>query len=92
VSIDLLPVRGLAHVAADAAWAQAGAGAKGRVIPYNGRVVKDRNGNIHMALPEIGSVPPAFSLTNQDGKTVSLAGFAGKQVLVWFFPRAFGGG
>ena len=45
-----------------------------------------------MALPEIGSVAPAFSLTNQDGKAVSLADYAGRQMLIWFFPRAFGGG
>jgi peroxiredoxin Q/BCP len=44
-----------------------------------------------MALPEIGSTAPAFSLPNQDGKSVSLADFAGKNVLVWFYPRAFGG-
>jgi len=45
-----------------------------------------------MALPEIGSKPPGFSLPNQDGKTVTLADYAGRNVLVWFFPRAFGGG
>jgi peroxiredoxin len=45
-----------------------------------------------MPLPAIGSAPPGFSLTNQDGKTVSLADFKGRNVLVWFFPRAFGGG
>lgn len=45
-----------------------------------------------MALPEVGNVPPAFTLPNQDGQPVSLADYAGKNVLVWFFPRAFGGG
>jgi thioredoxin-dependent peroxiredoxin len=45
-----------------------------------------------LALPEIGSDALGFSLPNQDGKTVSLADYAGKNVLVWFFPRAFGGG
>ena len=44
-----------------------------------------------MALPEIGSEAPAFSLPNQDGKTVSLSDYAGKHVIVWFYPRAFGG-
>lgn len=43
-----------------------------------------------MALPTVGSVPPAFSLPNQDGRTVSLADQAGRHVLVWFYPRAFG--
>jgi peroxiredoxin Q/BCP len=44
-----------------------------------------------MALPEIGSEAPGFSLPNQDGKTISLADYAGKNVIVWFYPRAFGG-
>ena len=44
-----------------------------------------------MALPEIGSMAPAFSLPNRDGKSVSLADYAGRNVLVWFYPRAFGG-
>ena len=45
-----------------------------------------------MALPDTGTKPPAFTLPNQDGKDVSLADYAGKNVLIWFFPRAFGGG
>lgn len=43
-----------------------------------------------MALPEIGSVAVAFTLPNQDGKSVSLADYAGRHVLIWFYPRAFG--
>ena len=43
-----------------------------------------------MAPPIIGSAPPAFTLPNQDGRPVSLADHAGKHVLVWFYPRAFG--
>jgi len=45
-----------------------------------------------MALPETGSKPHGFTLPNQDGKDVSLADYAGNNVLIWFFPRAFGGG
>ena len=45
-----------------------------------------------MPLPDVGSKAPGFSLPNQDGKVVSLADHVGKNVLVWFFPRAFGGG
>jgi thioredoxin-dependent peroxiredoxin len=45
-----------------------------------------------MALPEVGSTPPAFTLPSQNGNDVSLADYAGKNVLIWFFPRAFGGG
>ena len=43
-----------------------------------------------MPLPEPGAVAPPLSLPNQDGHTVSLADHAGRQVLVWFYSRAFG--
>ena len=43
-----------------------------------------------MALPPAGSKPEPFTLTNQDGIAVSLADFAGRHVLIWFFPRAYG--
>ena len=43
-----------------------------------------------MGLPEIGSMPPAFTLPNQDGVDVSLSDHAGKHVVLWFYPRAFG--
>ena len=37
-----------------------------------------------------GDKAPAFSLPNQDGVEVSLAGLAGRRVVLWFFSRAFG--
>ena len=43
-----------------------------------------------MALPEVGSMAPPFTLNNAQGSAVSLSDFAGQHVLVWFFPRAFG--
>ncbi len=43
-----------------------------------------------MALPEVGSKAHDFTLPNQDGKNVSLADYAGNNVLIWFYPRAFG--
>jgi peroxiredoxin len=45
-----------------------------------------------MPLPDVGTMPPAFTLPNQHGEEVSLADFAGKNVLIWFYPRAFGNG
>jgi peroxiredoxin Q/BCP len=39
---------------------------------------------------EVGSKAPDFTLPNQDGKNVCLAEQAGKNVLIWFYPRAFG--
>ena len=44
-----------------------------------------------MALVEIGSEAPGFTLPDQDGNHVSLSDFAGQNVLIWFVPRAFGG-
>lgn len=36
---------------------------------------------------ETGSKAPAFTLKNQAGQTVSLADFAGKKVVLYFYPR-----
>ncbi|KAL3532737.1 hypothetical protein ACH5RR_006258 [Cinchona calisaya] len=33
-----------------------------------------------------GSIPPSFTLKNQDGKNVSLSKFKGKPVVVYFYP------
>lgn len=42
-----------------------------------------------MAFPKIGNLAPAFSLKNQDGKTVSLKDFKGKStVVLYFYPAA----
>jgi thioredoxin-dependent peroxiredoxin len=35
-----------------------------------------------------GDAAPAFTLTDQDGKTVSLADYAGRKVIVYFYPAA----
>ena len=35
-----------------------------------------------------GKKAPAFRLKDADGKDVSLSGFAGKDVLLWFYPKA----
>ena len=40
-----------------------------------------------MPMPEAGSPAPAFSLQDQDGAEVSLAGLAGKWVVLYFYPR-----
>lgn len=45
-----------------------------------------------MPLPTVGSTPPGFTLPNQHGQDVSLDDHRGKNVLVWFYPRAFGNG
>ncbi|MCU1586501.1 MAG: peroxiredoxin [Microbacteriaceae bacterium] len=37
---------------------------------------------------EAGETAPDFTLTDQDGASVSLADFAGKKVIVYFYPAA----
>ena len=45
------------------------------------------------ARPQAGDPAPAFSLPASNGKTVSLADYAGKrEVVLAFFPKAFTGG
>ncbi len=41
-----------------------------------------------MALIDVGAAAPAFSLPNQDGTSVDLAQYAGKNVLLWWYPKA----
>jgi peroxiredoxin Q/BCP len=41
---------------------------------------------------KVGDKAPAFSLPGSDGKTHSLAGLAGKTVVLAWFPKAFTGG
>jgi peroxiredoxin Q/BCP len=40
-----------------------------------------------MARLEAGDPAPKFTLPDQDGKDVSLADFAGKPVIIYFYPR-----
>ena len=37
---------------------------------------------------ETGHKAPAFSLRNQDGELVTLESHAGKNIILWFYPRA----
>lgn len=41
-----------------------------------------------MAELKVGDKAPSFSLTDQDGKTVSLADFKGRKLLLYFYPKA----
>jgi peroxiredoxin Q/BCP len=40
-------------------------------------------------LPAVGSAAPAFTLTNNEGKQVSLSDFKGKWVVLYFYPKDF---
>jgi len=37
---------------------------------------------------EVGDQAPAFTLPDADGKTVTLSGFKGRKVIVYFYPAA----
>ena len=37
---------------------------------------------------KVGDQAPDFSLPNQDGKNISLSDYKGKQLVIWFFPKA----
>jgi len=38
--------------------------------------------------PDVGDIAPSFTLPDADGNPVSLSDFAGKQVIVYFYPAA----
>jgi thioredoxin-dependent peroxiredoxin len=40
------------------------------------------------ALPEVGDKAPEFELLNQDGETVKSSDFAGRTVVLYFYPKA----
>jgi peroxiredoxin Q/BCP len=37
---------------------------------------------------EVGKKAPAFALPDEDGKVVKLSQFAGRRLVVFFYPRA----
>ncbi|MBT6391206.1 MAG: redoxin domain-containing protein [Candidatus Marinimicrobia bacterium] len=37
---------------------------------------------------EVGTKAPDFTLPDQDGNAVSLSDYAGKKVVLWFYPKA----
>src|SRR5712691_6706850 len=43
-------------------------------------------------VPAVGTVAPAFTLTNQEGANVSLDQYRGKWVVLYFYPKDFTSG
>lgn len=43
-------------------------------------------------MPTVGQQAPDFTLTNQDGRRVSLSDYRGKKVVIFAFPKANTGG
>jgi len=41
---------------------------------------------------QVGAEAPDFSVPDHNGTRVSLADFAGKQLVLWFYPKASTGG
>ena len=49
-------------------------------------------GQAQLTVPEVGSEAPAFKLTSNEGKTVSLKDYRGKYVVLYFYPKNFTSG
>ncbi len=45
-----------------------------------------------MSLPKVGSKIPKFILKNQDGSKVSLDNYGGKNIILYFYPKAMTSG
>ena len=43
---------------------------------------------MNFELLNVGDQAPDFSLLNYNGETVSLNDFKGKNIVLWFFPKA----
>jgi len=43
-------------------------------------------------LPAVGAAAPAFNLTSNEGKAISLADYKGKWVVLYFYPKDFTSG
>jgi peroxiredoxin Q/BCP len=41
-----------------------------------------------MAMPKVGAVAPVFSLLNQIGDEVNIKSFRGKNIVLYFYPKA----
>jgi len=39
-------------------------------------------------LLQVGDKAPEFTLQNSEGENISLSDFSGKQIILWFFPKA----
>jgi peroxiredoxin Q/BCP len=37
---------------------------------------------------KVGDAAPAFSVPDQNGRTIRLADYRGRRVILWFYPKA----
>jgi peroxiredoxin Q/BCP len=40
-----------------------------------------------MAIPQVGSMAPDFTVLSDEGKEVSLSDYRGKNVVLYFYPK-----
>jgi hypothetical protein len=52
------------------------------------RMLLERLGLKEAPMLKVQDKAPAFAALDQDGKTVKLSDFAGKRVVLWFYPKA----
>jgi len=45
-------------------------------------------GKAENSMVDVGKKAPAFSLASDTGETISLSDFAGKRVVLFFYPKA----
>jgi peroxiredoxin len=59
-----------------------------RIVPRCSIRIRSHEKENAMPLLTEGSPAPAFSVPNQDGTTKSLGQFAGKWLVLWWYPKA----
>lgn len=56
-------------------------------VPMLRRILKKLMSSSPELLP-VGSAAPAFEVPDHEGNTVRLSDFAGRRLVLWFYPKA----
>lgn len=52
------------------------------------KMIGERLTGKEFSMPKAGDIAPDFEVKNHRGETVRLSEFRGKNVVLWFFPKA----